>query len=166
MLQINGRELKQVESSRNDQANCPSRLWRNIPAGERGRYLNGAVHADEMRTGERDRSSESVKRRKCRLAAETCYYAENNCGTYRFSLIRSDLIIQDGHISITHIYGTLGDQFFITSRLPVSARMSERKAWSSSRTVKSPNTVRRTTWVRPTELSSTRHTWTSIQEQW
>lgn len=110
-------------------------LW-NIPAGERGRYLNGAVHADEMRTGERDRSAESVKRRKCRLVTETSYYPKNYCGSHRFSLIRSDPIIQDGHISITHIYGTSGDQCLITSRLPVSARMSERKAWPSSTTVR------------------------------
>jgi hypothetical protein len=127
-------QMKQVESLRNAQANCPSRLVRNIPAGERGRYLNGAIHADEMRTGERDRSADSVKRRKCRLATETSYYPKNNRGSHRFSLIRSDPIIQDGHISITHIYGTSGDQCLITSRLPVSARMSERKALPSSTT--------------------------------
>ena len=88
-----------------------------------------------MKTSERDRSAESVKRRKCRLTTGTSYCPKNNCGSRRFSPIRSDLIIQDGHISITHIYGTLRDQCPITSRLPVSVRMSQRKAWPSSTTV-------------------------------
>jgi len=39
--------MKQVASLRNEQANCPSTLLKNIPTGKRGRYQNGAVHADE-----------------------------------------------------------------------------------------------------------------------